>query len=197
MNNTARRTEQTEAAASARPKHFRLTGRPALETFFNDHVVDIVENPDRYKALGIDFPTAIVLHGPPGCGKTFAVERLGEFLDWPIFRSTRPVLAARTSTKPAARSRKMFEKAMEPPHRYRHRRNGSVPPTGDVRARRACITLRKWQSSFVAFPKPKRASRLIVGMTNRLDMIDPAILRRGRFDHVIEVGMPTPKKCRS
>lgn len=33
--------------------------------------------------MGIDFPSAVVLHGPPGCGKTFAVERLIEFLDLP------------------------------------------------------------------------------------------------------------------
>ena len=35
--------------------------------------------------MGIDFPTAFILQGPPGCGKTYAVERLIEYLDWPSF----------------------------------------------------------------------------------------------------------------
>lgn len=35
--------------------------------------------------MGIGFPAAIVLHGPPGCGKTFAVDRLSEFFGWPTY----------------------------------------------------------------------------------------------------------------
>ncbi|MBZ0228372.1 MAG: ATP-binding protein, partial [Bauldia sp.] len=43
-------------------------------------------------------------------------------------------------------------------------------------------------------PEANKRRVLIVGMTNRLDMIDAAILRRGRFDHVIEVGMPSAEE---
>ena len=66
-------------------EHFSLPGRPMLESFFNEHVVDIIRNSERYKRMGIDFPSAILLHGPPGCGKTFAVEKLVGFLGWPSF----------------------------------------------------------------------------------------------------------------
>jgi SpoVK/Ycf46/Vps4 family AAA+-type ATPase len=38
---------------------------------------------------------------------------------------------------------------------------------------------------------------LVIGMTNMIDTIDPAILRRGRFDHIIEVGMPSAEEIRS
>ena len=75
-----------EAPPSDQPtRSFRLAGRQVLEAFFREHVIDIVENSQRYKALGIEFPTSVVLHGPPGCGKTFAIERLTEYLDWPLF----------------------------------------------------------------------------------------------------------------
>src|SRR3546814_13492915 len=63
---------------------FSLPGRPNLEAFFNEHVIDLIRNEERYKALGITFPGAVLLHGPPGCGKTFAVEKLVEHLDWPF-----------------------------------------------------------------------------------------------------------------
>ena len=60
----------------------------------DEHPMVAVENPvpltdvhaTIYKALGIDFPSAVVLHGPPGCGKTFAVDRLVDFLGWPSFQ---------------------------------------------------------------------------------------------------------------
>lgn len=64
---------------------FELLGRPGLESFFTEHVIDIIENQARYESLGITFPSAIVLYGPPGCGKTFAVERLVDYLGWPSF----------------------------------------------------------------------------------------------------------------
>ena len=64
---------------------FRLPGRPALEAFLNEHVIHVIENAEQCRAFGIDFPAAVVLHGPPGCGKTFVVERLGHHLDWPVF----------------------------------------------------------------------------------------------------------------
>src|SRR3546814_5792997 len=56
-----------------------------FRSFFNEHVIDLIRNEERYKALGITFPGAVLLHGPPGCGKTFAVEKLVEHLDWPFF----------------------------------------------------------------------------------------------------------------
>jgi len=65
-------------------KHFSLPGRPMLEKFFNEQIVDVVSNLEKYKKMGLDFPSAVLLYGPPGSGKTYAVEKLAEFLDWPI-----------------------------------------------------------------------------------------------------------------
>src|SRR5690606_32356271 len=71
--------------AKALGSYIELFGRPALSSFFNEHIVDIIQNRERYQSLGVTFPSALVLQGPPGCGKTFAVERLVEFLGWPLF----------------------------------------------------------------------------------------------------------------
>ena len=64
---------------------FRLIGRPELERFFADNIIDIVLHQDQYKRMGISFPGATILYGPPGCGKTYAVERLSEYLGWKRF----------------------------------------------------------------------------------------------------------------
>ena len=57
----AKRTQRTRRATV-----FELAGRPDLAAFFNEHIVDIVQHRDRYKALGIDFPFGGRLARPTG-----------------------------------------------------------------------------------------------------------------------------------
>ena len=172
------------------PKRFALAGRPTLEEFLNEHVIDIIENADRYKVLGIDFPSAIILHGPPGCGKTFAVERLIEYLGWPSFQIEASSVASpyihETSKKVAA----IFDQAMKA--------SPSVLVIDEMEAFLADRQMGAGSShhrveevaEFLRrIPEAINNQVLIVAMTNRIEMIDPAILRRGRFDHVVAVGM--------
>jgi cell division protease FtsH len=176
-------------------QEFRLKGRPFLESFFNEHIVDIIMNEDRYKALGVDFPSAIVLHGPPGCGKTFAVERLIEFLDWPEFHVDSNSVGSPYIHETSRKVSEIFEKAME-----------DSPAVIVIDEMESYLTDRQHNQSsglhhveevaefLRRIPEAVSKKVLIVGMTNRIEMIDPAILRRGRFDHVIEVGMPSKKE---
>ena len=48
-----------------------------------------------------------------------------------------------------------------------------------------------------SIPKAAENKVLVIGMTNRLDSLDPAVVRRGRFDHILEVGMPSEVEVRS
>jgi cell division protease FtsH len=100
---------------------FELAGRPDLERFLNEHVIDIVENHERYKALGIDFPSAIVLHGPPGCGKTFAVERLVAYLGWPLFEIDASSVGSPYIHETSRKVAEVFEKLCK-----MHRRSSSL-----------------------------------------------------------------------
>jgi cell division protease FtsH len=166
---------------------FSLPGRPALEAFFNEHVVDIVRNRDRYQALGIGFPAPVVLHGPPGCGKTFAVERLVDFLGWPSFQIDASSVASPYIHDTSKKVSEIFEKAIEASPSVlvidemeaflADREMGS----GHHRVEEVAEFLRR-------IPEASKNGVLIVAMTNRVEMIDPAILRRGRFDHIIGVG---------
>ncbi len=165
---------------------FELAGRPDLAVFFNEHIVDIIQNRDRYKALGIEFPSAVVLHGPPGCGKTFAVERLIDFLGWPSFQIDASSVASPYIHETSKKVAEVFDKAMENAPSVlvidemeaflADRETGS----GHHRVEEVAEFLRR-------IPEAAKNDVLIVAMTNRVDMIDPAILRRGRFDHVVNV----------
>jgi cell division protease FtsH len=171
---------------------FSLVGRPDLEHFFCEHVIDIVENATRYRTLGIDFPSAIVLHGPPGCGKTFAVERLVEYLGWPSYSIDAATIASPyihdTSRKVSALFAKAAENApsvlvIDEMEAFLSDRSSAVA-SGQHHVEEVAEFLRR-------IPEAGRNRVLVIGMTNKIEMIDAAILRRGRFDHVIAVSPAT------
>lgn len=178
--------------------HFELPGRPALEAFFNDHVVDIIKNAEKYRIMGIDFPSAIILHGPPGCGKTYAVERLVEFLGWPSFNVDSGSIGSPYIHDTSKKISEVFDVAIK-----------QAPSVIIIDEMEAFLSSREGASmagqhhveEVAEFLRriPEAASKhvLIVAMTNLIDTIDPAILRRGRFDHIIEVAMPTKEEVNS
>jgi cell division protease FtsH len=200
-----RKLERGEGCEDNRPRRnadnypnqkFELPGRQKLEAFFNEHIVEIVQNRERYRTMGIGFPSTVVLHGPPGCGKTFAVERLVEFLRWPDFRIDSSSVASPYIHETARKIAEVFDKAIE-----------NAPSVLVIDEMEAFLSNRDlghghYRIEEVAeflrrIPDAARHGVLIIAMTNRLDMIDPAIMRRGRFDHVIDVDYPCEEEMRS
>lgn len=198
-------TKEQEAGAEAveskdgpQSTVFELPGRPELAGFFNEHIVDIVQNRERYAALGIGFPSAVILHGPPGCGKTFAVERLVDFLGWPSFQIDASSVASpfihETSKKVAA----VFEQAMK-----------DAPSVLVIDEMEAFLADREMGSGsshhrveevaefLRRIPEAAKNEVLIIAMTNRIEMIDAAVQRRGRFDHVIKVDFASEVEVRA
>jgi cell division protease FtsH len=182
----------------AEVKVFKLPGRPKLEEFFNEHVIDIIFNAEKYQVLGIDFPSAIVLHGPPGCGKTFAVERLVEFIDWPSYSIDSNSVGSPYIHETSRRISELFDKAID-----------GAPSVIIIDEMESFLSDRRFGSSsglhhveevaefLRRIPEAIKNNVLIIAMTNLIEMVDPAILRRGRFDHVIEVGMPSREEVAS
>ena len=177
-------------------KLFSLPGRPELENFFNEHVVDIINNKERYKALGIGFPSAVILYGPPGSGKTYAVEQLINLLDWPSFRIEASSVASPYIHETSKKVAEVFQKAIE-----------SSPSVLVIDEMEAFLSNRDNSQShhnieemaefLRRIPEATANNVLIIAMTNKLDMIDPAILRRGRFDHIINVDYASTEEIES
>ena len=189
----ARNLQSETAQQPPKPeRRFRLAGRRVLEAFFREHVIDIVENAERYKALGIGFPASVVLHGPPGCGKTFALEQLTAYLDWPLFLVNSNSVGSPYIHETAKNVGAVFDKAID-----------AAPSIVVIEEMESYLSDRQMHESTGLYhveevgeflrriPEAHQRQVLIIGTTNRVEMIDPAILRRGRFDHMVEVGLPT------
>lgn len=169
---------------------FELLGRPELEQFFNDNIVAIVRDREKYKRVGIDFPGATILYGPPGCGKTYAIDRLAEYLGWPRFDIDSNAIASPFIHDTSKKISEVFTKAIN-----------SAPSILVIDEMEAFLTDRAASglsgthhveevAEFLRrIPEAVSSGVLIFAMTNLIDNIDPAILRRGRFDHMVEVRM--------
>lgn len=189
---------ETGAAAEshgAEARTFRLPGRRDLERFFKEHVIDIVENEGKYAALGVRFPSPVALHGPPGAGKTYAVERLVDYLGWPSFSVDSSSIGSPYIHETGRKIAKVFDDAIKASpavvvidemESFLSDRQGAST-TGLHHVEEVAEFLRR-------IPEAMENRVFLVGMTNRIEMIDKAILRRGRFDHVLEVGMPSEEE---
>ena len=183
------------AAAPVKPKKtFVLPGRRGLEAFFRDYVIDIVENPEEYQRMGIDFPSAFILQGPPGCGKTYAVEKLVDYLQWPCFRIDSGSIGSPFIHETSKKISEIFEEAMR-----------KTPSVLIIDEMEAFLSSRRDASSnghhveevaefLRKIPEASKNHVLVIAMTNMIASIDPAIRRKGRFDHIVEVGMPSKEE---
>ncbi len=154
-------------------------------------------DPDRFARLGIDPPRGLLLHGPPGTGKTFVIRALAhesgaaffavkgaELLDKFVGESERGVREVFARARAVAPAILFFDEidALAP---VRGRSTTSV--TDSVVA--ALLT----EMDGVA----ERGDVVIIGATNRRDLIDPALLRAGRFEVHIELGLPAVEARRA
>ena len=166
---------------------FELPGRPELQAFFNEHVIDVVNDLERYRELGIKFPGGILMHGPPGCGKTFAVEQFVRHLNWPSQSVDASSIASPYIHETSRKIAEVFKRAIE-----------TAPSVIVIDEIDAFLSSRESDNQshrieevaefLRRIPEAADNEVLLIGMTNRLDAIDAAIVRRGRFDHLIEVG---------
>ncbi len=187
-NDNDERTPELAEETGSINGEFHLIGRPKLEQFFVDNIIDIVLHQDQYRRMGINFPGATILYGPPGCGKTYAVERLSEYLGWQRFDIDSSTIASSYIHDTSKKISEVFRAAIK-----------AAPSIIVIDEMEAFLSDRGMGASsgthhveevaefLRRIPEAISKGVLVFAMTNMLDSIDPAIRRRGRFDHIIEV----------
>eukprot|EP01069_Polyplicarium_translucidae_P001473 Polyplicarium_translucidae@DN1676_c0_g1_i1.p1 len=153
-------------------------------------VVQPLRHPEVYRSLGIRPPTGVLLHGPPGCGKTLLAAALGAACGVPFFKITAPEIVSGVSGDSEATLRSLFDAVME------HEPSLLVIDELDVLCPKRELAGKEMERRIVAqlgtcLDSLEGHFVIIVGTTNRPEAIDAMLRRCGRFDREIGIGIPT------
>jgi cell division protease FtsH len=156
-------------------------------------VVDFLKNPDRYKQLGARIPTGMLLIGPPGTGKTLLARSIAGEAGVPFFSTSASEFVELFVGVGASRARDLFEQArrnapaivfIDELDAIGRQRGAGMGGGHDEREQ----TLNQILVEMDGFEG--NANVIIIAATNRPDVLDPALLRPGRFDRQVTVGLP-------
>lgn len=188
----AEQEQAREAKLNAGRGRFSLLGRAELERFFNEQVVDIVNNHAAYQNMGIDFPRSFILEGAPGCGKTFAVERLAEHLSWKTYHISSATVGSTYVHGTAKKVEEVFKEAEEnaPALVIIDEMDAFMPNRAEL-SNNDRHHVEEVDSFLKCLQRASEHRVLVVGMTNLISDIDPAVMRTGRMGTHITVGMPS------
>ena len=161
-------------------------------------IKDFLADPERYAALGARVPRGILLYGPPGCGKTLLGRALASETNAAFFSVTASDFASSFVGQGATRVREVFAEAkqMAPAIVFideidtlgRTRVLGRGDGTTGQQDEQALNQLLTELDGFGTTD-----GVLVIGATNRPDVLDPALLRPGRFDRSVALELPDAK----
>lgn len=146
--------------------------------------------PQVYKLVGIDPPRGVLLHGPPGCGKTALTNAIANESSVPLLKISAPELVSGISGESETKIRSLFHEAsmLAPCIIF-------IDEIDAIAGKRENMQ-REMERRIVAqiltcMDELANVHNIIIGATNRPDSLDPALRRAGRFDREIGIGVPT------
>jgi cell division protease FtsH len=159
-----------------------------------NEVVDFLRNPDRYHRAGAVAPRGVLMVGPPGTGKTLLARAVAGEAAVPFFSVTGSAFVETFVGVGAARVRDLFAEArkrapaiifVDEIDAIGQRRGGAGVVANDEREQ----TLNQLLSEMDGFDMTQGI--VVLGATNRPEVLDPALLRPGRFDRQVVIPLPT------
>ena len=159
-------------------------------------VVDFLKNPDRFRRIGAVGPRGVLMMGPPGTGKTLMARAVAGQAGVPFFSVTGSSFVELFVGLGASRVRDLFETArkraqsivfIDEIDAIGQRRGGSLV-SNDEREQ----TLNQLLAEMDGFDPSTGV--VVIAATNRPEILDPALLRPGRFDRQVEIPLPNLKE---
>jgi transitional endoplasmic reticulum ATPase len=149
-----------------------------------------MKHPQIFKKLGIEPPQGVLLHGPPGTGKTLLAKAVANETSASFFSIAGPEIISKYYGESEQQLREIFEDATEesPSIIFIDELDSIAPKREDVTGeveRRVVAQLLTMMDGLEA-----RGQVVVIAATNRVDSVDPALRRPGRFDREIEIGVP-------
>lgn len=160
-------------------------------------VVDFLKNPTKYHQIGAEIPKGVLLVGPPGTGKTLLARAIAGEADVPFFSVSASEFMEMFVGVGASRVRTLFEDArksapaimfIDEIDSIGRKRGAGFGGGHDEREQ----TLNQILSEMDGFDKASNV--IVLAATNRPDVLDPALLRPGRFDRQVTIDLPNLKE---
>src|SRR5260221_2709944 len=160
-------------------------------------MVDLLKDPDKYLRLGARIPRGVLLIGPPGTGKTLLARAVAGEANVPFFSLSASEFVEMFVGVGASRVRDLFTKAkaaapcivfIDELDAVGRQRGAGLGGGNDEREQ----TLNQLLVEMDGFDE--RETVIVMAATNRPDVLDPALLRPGRFDRQVTVGLPDRKR---
>ncbi len=152
-----------------------------------------LRHPELFQRLGIEPPKGVLLHGPPGCGKTLLARAVANESEANFYSINGPEIMSKFYGESEARLREIFQQAQQnaPSIIFVDELDAIAPKreevTGEVE-RRVVAQLLALMDGLSG-----RGNVIVIGATNRPGALDPALRRPGRFDREIEISVPDKK----
>ncbi|GAA0226014.1 proteasome-activating nucleotidase [Haladaptatus pallidirubidus] len=190
---TDARAQAMEVDASPEVSYEDIGGIEEQIREVREAVEEPLINPEQFEVAGIDPPSGVLLHGPPGTGKTMLAKAVANQTDATFIKMAGSELVQKFIGEGAKLVRDLFSLASEREpavifideiDAVASRRTDSKT-SGDAEVQRTMMQLLSEMDGF-----EDRGEIRIIAATNRFDMLDSAILRPGRFDRLIEVPNP-------
>lgn len=155
-----------------------------------------LKKPEIFKRIGIDPPKGVLLYGPPGTGKTLLAKAVAHETEATFIRIIGSELVQKFIGEGARLVREIFNLAKEkaPTILFIDELDAigsqrlKIATSGDREVQRTLMQLLSELDGF-----EQRGDVKIIGATNRIDILDPALLRPGRFDRMIDFPIPNEK----
>jgi transitional endoplasmic reticulum ATPase len=149
-----------------------------------------LRHPELFRRLGVEAPKGVILHGPPGTGKTLLAKAVANETNANFYTIGGPEIMSKYYGESEERLRNVFQEAEKnaPSIIFIDELDSIAPKREEVSGeveRRIVAQLLSLMDGLKA-----RGKVVVIGATNRINAIDPALRRPGRFDREIEIGVP-------
>jgi transitional endoplasmic reticulum ATPase len=149
-----------------------------------------LRHPELFKRLGVEAPKGVLLHGPPGTGKTLLARAVANETNANFYSIGGPEIMSKYYGESEEKLRNVFEQAEKnaPSIIFIDEIDSIAPKREEVSGeveRRIVAQLLSLMDGLKS-----RGKVVVIGATNRVNAIDPALRRPGRFDRELEIGVP-------
>ena len=156
-------------------------------------IVDFLKNPKKYKEFGVKMPKGVLMVGPPGVGKTLIAKAVAGEASVPFFYQSGSSFVEIYVGMGAKRVRELFSraKAMSPSIIFIDEIDAVGKARGEVSNVERDSTLNQLLTQMDGFED--NSGVIVIAATNKIELMDPALLRSGRFDRRIFISLPDYK----